>query len=194
MGAVPHALARLLLWVKKQTISEDNFNAVIALEHHCDERSDRWMNSFENDEDAVLEPTLAMAYQVKQIVNSKLGLGQVQKLVCIVSLAHGEQMEFSEPAANTTSSQLQHNAGAIRPPETIDQYGTFLDLVVSTINHSCAANAHAFFEGRQLRCRALKDIPAGTEITFNYYPAPRFDVLLRRSILDRHMYIKCSCE
>lgn len=76
----------------------------------------------------------------------------------------------------------------------IDQYGTFLDLVVSTINHCCAPNSHTFFEGRELRCRALKDIPAGTEITVNYYSSPRYDVLLRRSILDQHMYIKCNCE
>ncbi|KAJ4387121.1 hypothetical protein N0V93_007709 [Gnomoniopsis smithogilvyi] len=172
MGAVPHALARLLLWVKKQTMSEDDFAAIVALEHHCDERADRWMDRFENDEDAVLEPTLAMAYQVKQSVNSKLGLGQVQKLACI----------------------LQHNAGAIRPPGVLDQYGTFLDLLVSTINHSCDANTNTFFEGRELRCRAIKDIPAGTEITLNYYPTPRFDVLLRRSILDQHMYIKCNCQ
>lgn len=84
MGAVPHALARLLLWVKKQTLSKEDFATIVALEHHCDERTDRWVDRFENDETAVLEPTLAMAYQVKQIVSSKLGLGQVQKLVCIV--------------------------------------------------------------------------------------------------------------
>lgn len=86
MGAVPHALARLLLWVKKQTMSEDDFNAIAALEHHFDERAERWQNHAEKDEDAIIEPTLAVAYQVMQTVDSKLGLGQVQKLACIVSL------------------------------------------------------------------------------------------------------------
>lgn len=86
MGAVPHALARLLLWVKKQTISEDDFNAIAALEHHFNEREERWLKESQNDDAAVLEPTLAMAYQVMQTVDSKLGLGQVKKLACIVSL------------------------------------------------------------------------------------------------------------
>lgn len=193
MGALPQALARLLLWVKKQIMSEDDFNAIVALEHHYYKRSDRWLEEFENNEDAVLEPTLQTAYQVKQTVNSKLGLGQVQKLLCIVSTILEEQ-DHPVQAANISSRQLLHNAGAICPPETVTQYGTFLDLVVSTINHCCDPNAHTFFEGRELRCRALKDIPAGTEITLHYYPDPRFDALLRRSVLDKYMYIKCNCE
>lgn len=74
------------------------------------------------------------------------------------------------------------------------QYGSFLDLLVSMINHSCDANAHVFFEGRELRCRALKDIAAGTEITVNYYPTPRSDVLLRRSTLLDYLFINCNCK
>lgn len=93
-----------------------------------------------------------------------------------------------------TSPQLLSNAGAICPPEADIQYGCFLDLAVSTINHSCDANAHIFFEGRELRCRALVDIPAGTEVTLHYYPSPRLDVLLRRGILHESMFIKCNCK
>lgn len=74
------------------------------------------------------------------------------------------------------------------------QYGTFFDLVVATINHSCDNNAHVYFNGRELRCRALKDIPAGTEVTVHYYSAPRCDVLLRRNSLDEYMYIECNCK
>lgn len=94
MGAMPHALTRLLLWVKKQVMSEDNFNAIVALEHHYAKRNDRWLDEFENNEDAVLEPTLEMAYKVKHIVNSKLGLSQVQKLLCIVRPALRCQKRF----------------------------------------------------------------------------------------------------
>lgn len=86
------------------------------------------------------------------------------------------------------------NAGAVCPPELEDQYGSFFDLVVSMMNHSCDANAHTFFEGRELRCRALKDIPAGAEITVNYYPTPRYDVLLRRNTLKDYLFITCSCK
>lgn len=76
----------------------------------------------------------------------------------------------------------------------IAQYGSFFDLVVSLINHSCDANAHIFFEGRELRCRALRDIPAGAEVTVHYYPTPQYDVLLRRNTLKEYMFISCSCE
>lgn len=62
------------------------------------------------------------------------------------------------------------------------------------MNHSCDSNAHVYFNGRDLRCRALKDIAAGTEITVHYYPTPRHDVLLRRSSLDEYMYIECKCK
>ncbi|CAN8102477.1 unnamed protein product [Discula destructiva] len=172
MGAVPQALARLLLWIKKQVLSEDDFNTIVSMEHHYDERCDRWLEVLEENEDAVLEPTLQTAYQVKQTTDCKLGLGQVQKLFLI----------------------LLQNGGAICPPEMVDQYGTFLDLVVSTINHSCDSNAHIYFNGRELRCRALKDIPAGTEITVHYHPEPRHDVLLRRNILDEFMYFECNCK
>lgn len=94
----------------------------------------------------------------------------------------------------TTFWQLMTNAGGVDPPDYEVQIGTFLDLLVSIINHCCDPNAHVFFEGRELRCRALKDIPAGTEITVNYVPTPRKDVLLRRNLLKEYMYIVCSCE
>lgn len=85
LGAFPQALARLLLWIKKQVLSEDDFHAIVALVDHYDERSDRWLEVLKEDEEATLEPTLNTAYQLLQTTNSKLGLGQVQKLLLIVS-------------------------------------------------------------------------------------------------------------
>lgn len=72
-------------------------------------------------------------------------------------------------------------------------YGTCLDLVVSLINHCCDENAVIFFEGRELRCRALKDIAAGTEITVCYLDA-RQDVLHRRRTLRERFYFSCGCK
>lgn len=85
MGAFPQTLARLLLWIKKQVLSEDDFNVIVSLVDHYEERCDRWAEIVKEDEDAILEPTLNTAYQVLQITNSKLGLGQVHKLLLKVS-------------------------------------------------------------------------------------------------------------
>lgn len=65
--------------------------------------------------------------------------------------------------------------------------------MVSLINHCCDETAHVFFEGRELRCRAVKDIAAGTEITVCYQDA-RQDVLLRRRTLKELFYFTCDCE
>lgn len=89
--------------------------------------------------------------------------------------------------------QIQTNALAIRPAELEQAYGTCLDLVVSLINHCCDENAHVFFEGRELRCRALKDISAGSEITVCYQDV-RQDVLHRRRTLKVQFYITCNCK
>lgn len=72
-------------------------------------------------------------------------------------------------------------------------YGTCLDLVVSLINHCCDENAHVFFEGRELRCRAVKDIAAGTEITVCYQDG-RQDVLHRRRTLKDQFFFNCDCK
>lgn len=90
-------------------------------------------------------------------------------------------------------SQIATNALSIRPSEIEDGYGTCLDLVVSLINHCCDENAHVFFEGRELRCRAVEDIPAGTEITVCYLDG-RQDVLHRRRTLKENFYFTCDCE
>lgn len=86
------------------------------------------------------------------------------------------------------------NAISVIPSEIEDQYGACLDLVVSLTNHSCDANSHVFFEGRELRCRALKRIEAGAEVTVDYHPTPRKNVLLRRKHLSECMLINCECK
>lgn len=95
--------------------------------------------------------------------------------------------------ANVSAIQVTTNALAIRPSEIEAAYGTCLDLVVSLINHCCDENAHVFFEGRELRCRAWKDISAGTEITV-CYQNDRQDVLLRRRTLKEQFFFTCDCK
>ncbi|KAF3767117.1 SET domain-containing protein [Cryphonectria parasitica EP155] len=178
MGALPRALCRLILWIENKAMSRSNYKAIVNLETHYKEHNDDWYEK--NDEG--IPPTFMVASNVRQATTPDdrshvepglyLDTRRCQELYCM----------------------LMANAGAICPPEGEIQYGSFLDLVVSMINHSCDANAHVFFEGRELRCRALRDIPAGSEITVNYYPTPRLDVLLRRSTLKQYMFITCNCH
>lgn len=105
MGAFPHTLARLLLWIKKQILAEEDFNAIVSLVNHYEERSDRWLEVLKQDDDAILEPTLQTAYQIKQITNSKLGLGQVQKLLLIVGLPPADK-NIERMAANISTSDV----------------------------------------------------------------------------------------
>lgn len=116
MGALPQALARLLLWIKKQTLSEDDFKALVSLEHHYDTRSDRWLEILAKDEDAVMEPTLHTAYQVKQIIDSKLGLAQVQKLLLIVRFRWGWR---SNTAHEQATNMYRHSCTTMEVPSAL---------------------------------------------------------------------------
>lgn len=72
-------------------------------------------------------------------------------------------------------------------------YGAALDLVASFMNHSCDPNAHAFFEGTQLRVRSLKPIQAGDEITLAYVD-PKTGVMMRRELLSSNHFFACKCK
>lgn len=53
----------------------------------------------------------------------------------------------------------------VKHPERI---GVGLDVFSSSINHSCAPNAHYFFGGRELRVRSLRSIRPNEEIQKSY--------------------------
>jgi SET and MYND domain-containing protein len=60
------------------------------------------------------------------------------------------------------------------------------------MNHACEPNALVFYEGRQLRVRALRPLRAGEEITMNYTD-PKAHVLTRQPAL-KTFFIDCKCE
>lgn len=62
------------------------------------------------------------------------------------------------------------------------------------INHSCEQNAWWFFEDRQLRVRASKDIAAGEDITFTYGPALIGDFAARKHVYDLGYNFNCTYD
>lgn len=85
------------------------------------------------------------------------------------------------------------NMVRIRGPVERELYGWALDLLSSTLNHSCDPNAFLFFEGRQLRLRSLKRIAPGEELTI-CYTDPTIEVTLRRAFLQKYHFFDCHCR
>jgi len=81
----------------------------------------------------------------------------------------------------------------IHPAGYETSLGCSLDVVVAMMNHDCHPNAFVFFEGNQVRVRALRAIPAGGEI-FVSYMDPRLGVLRRRADLLKTQFIDCHCK
>ncbi|ROV99523.1 hypothetical protein VMCG_06318 [Cytospora schulzeri] len=169
ISSIDQALCRMLYWIKKNRLPEDSQQALAALENHFEARMDRLRDEANGEPD--VDRTLGVATNARLATKSTLDLAVIQRLYCTI----------------------ETNALTIRPPEIEQAYGACFDVVVSLINHCCDENAHIFFEGRETRCRALKDIPAGSEITV-CYPDVRQDVLQRRRTLKEHFYITCNCS
>ncbi|KAM7187351.1 hypothetical protein V8F20_011015 [Naviculisporaceae sp. PSN 640] len=88
---------------------------------------------------------------------------------------------------------FQTNCIRLRPASNKNSVGAALDLVTTTINHSCEPNAFAFFEGNQLKVRSLKRIAAGAEITICYVD-PTIDTVRRQKLLKLDHFFDCSCS
>ncbi|KAL5364486.1 hypothetical protein BJX96DRAFT_135820 [Aspergillus floccosus] len=70
--------------------------------------------------------------------------------------------------------------------------GTTLDLVASFMNHSCNPAAFVFFEGRQMRVRALRSLRAGEEITQTYVDLSG-SVFSRQATTKAEYFFQCNC-
>ncbi|KAG8167816.1 hypothetical protein KVR01_003505 [Diaporthe batatas] len=170
MASLDQALCRLLVWIKHRTLSEDDMRAIVALETKFDAQLEQTRQAA-GDEGPGIDKSLHVAQNLHAVVKPGISLSLCRQLYCMLAI----------------------NCLAIRPPELQIAYGTCLDLVVSLINHCCDENAHIFFEGRELRCRAVKNIAAGTEITVCYQDS-RQDVLHRRSLLKDIFFFTCDCS
>ncbi|KAM7198110.1 hypothetical protein V8F33_005168 [Rhypophila sp. PSN 637] len=88
---------------------------------------------------------------------------------------------------------FRSNCVRLRPASKKESVGAALDLVTTTINHSCEPNAFVFFEGTQLRVRSLKRIASGGEISICYVD-PTIDTVRRQSMLKREHFFDCCCS
>lgn len=71
--------------------------------------------------------------------------------------------------------------------------GTTLDLAASFMNHSCNPGAFVFFEGRQMRVRALRSRRAGEEITQAYVDLSG-SVFCRQATTEAEYFFQCHCK
>lgn len=78
-------------------------------------------------------------------------------------------------------------------PTTLTQVGTYLDPFICLIKHSCEANAWVIFEGNELRIRALRPIPIGTELSIAWYRGTLADWEAHRAILLENIDLDCKC-
>lgn len=86
MGSLPHALSRLLLWIKKQVISKEDLEVVINLETHYEKHNERWRVNHGDSEDSIMDDTLAIAHCVNQAVRATVDLTTTRKLFSMVGV------------------------------------------------------------------------------------------------------------
>lgn len=89
MGAMPQALCRLLLLIKKKALSEDDLSVIVNLETHFMERNDLWLDKHGDNDDAPLEETLIVAHNVTQAARSNIDLNLARQLYCMVRPTRG---------------------------------------------------------------------------------------------------------
>ena len=85
------------------------------------------------------------------------------------------------------------NCTRVRFTSRKEPVGVALDLLTSTVNHSCSPNAFAFWEEGQLRVRSLKSLKANDEMTVCYLD-PTSVLLKRRTLLERDHFFYCRCD
>ncbi|KAJ0421162.1 hypothetical protein BJY00DRAFT_312345 [Aspergillus carlsbadensis] len=84
------------------------------------------------------------------------------------------------------------NTMSMKAAEGPETRGTTLDLAGSLMNRSCDPNAFVFFEGRQMRVRALRPLRAGDEILQTYVDHTS-SVFFRLATTESDYFFQCSC-
>ncbi|KUJ13031.1 SET domain-containing protein [Mollisia scopiformis] len=77
---------------------------------------------------------------------------------------------------------------------TMGFMGDCIDPFASLIKHSCDGNTWLVFEGTELRCRAMRRIQAGTELTMSYIRPSTPSFIERREKLRQTWNIDCKCS
>jgi hypothetical protein len=105
----------------------------------------------------------------------------------------------------TSQDQINNNELGISLPILqkgctfdIDKYdtsgGCTLDPFAALINHACEPNSCWVNEGTELRVRAVKDVPVGGELTFNYISTCASEFHERRASLQYNWCFDCTCQ
>lgn len=83
LGSLDQALCRLLFWIKKKVISEDDLRVVMALETEFEARMERMRN--ESDGTPEIDQTLEVAQNAHSAINPGISLATCRQLYCAVS-------------------------------------------------------------------------------------------------------------
>lgn len=76
---------------------------------------------------------------------------------------------------------------------SLNAIGSGMYIEASVFNHSCRPNATTIWNGRRLEVRAIREIPAGKEITTNYVDIKK-NRSERQTELRDHYYFTCACD
>jgi hypothetical protein len=75
-----------------------------------------------------------------------------------------------------------------------EEWSEFTALPIEQAKHDCNANTWTVFERNELRVRALRDIPADTELTEQYNVPKLGDDELHKTTLSAKWNIQCNCN
>lgn len=164
IGVKTWALVRLLNKYKHGSISMKHIEALSLLQSRTDEQATRRRGVLSRHK----------ADQARASTYVDLSKDSVWSLYCNIKLS---TFEIWKPP------ELRHREGL----------GIWLDLFSSILNHSCDPNVMIFWEGKQLRCKTLRDISAGEELFVSYVPVS-WDLYRRRYQLEVSWFIRCTCE
>ncbi|KAG4440344.1 hypothetical protein IFR05_004196 [Cadophora sp. M221] len=125
----------------------------------------------------------SVATLVREVTNTPFTQAQVEDWIRMLSKS---RREMAIPIVKEPCQPP--NVGSIYSP------GYIVDPILSMIQHSCDPNAHIIIERGTIWVRALKDIPAGGEITFNYLTETEsLDYHLQAALLDFRWEQNCAC-
>ncbi|PSR77108.1 hypothetical protein BD289DRAFT_477410 [Coniella lustricola] len=173
-------LCRLTIMCENKLVSEAFMAVLFKLSSHFTKLNEGWYE----DNDEGVSPAFEIANVIRELTNPKDGDASSSR----------SEIRMSVEQLNALYCVISCNGLVMNHADTERVYGSAIDLAVSVLNHSCEPNVHIYFEpGRKLRCRALKNIGANSELTIHYYAKPVADVLLRQQVLTDNMYFDCKC-
>jgi hypothetical protein len=154
-------MLRLLLLHVNQRFSNDQWSEITSL--HTKIESQESIRTNEKN-----------AAEFIKFTKSKLSVAEVARLMSAVG-----HLNLKSSIHKANASQIFANKLTVPLPiikanvdiplgSIIASGGVCVDPFAALASHNCEPNSTWIFEGRELRIRALQDIPAGAEITIYY--------------------------